>query len=265
MQQIRCTNCGSPNAFGQQFCGVCGARMAVGCPNCGAGIDPGSKFCGNCGARLSAGADQPGMQQPPTGYGQQPMQPPPGYGQQPVQQPPTGYGQQPMQQSGGYGQPPGGMAQQGMWGAPRRTQSSSSTYLVILLVVLLVFLGVFGYFAFFSDSPPWAGISSSSSSSSSTTFEITKGPFVIGSTDNTTGEAEMTVTWDTTVLTVGRVEYSTDTSYGSKSDWESNYVKSHSIKLSGLDADTSYNYRIVMKDEKDKESTVKGIPFKTPK
>ena len=73
----------------------------------------------------------------------------------------------------------------------------------------------------------------------------------------------MTVTWDTAELTIGRVEYSTDDSYSSKSDWESNYVKSHSIKLT-LDGGTSYNYRIVLKDKKDKEGTVKGIPFKTP-
>ena len=74
----------------------------------------------------------------------------------------------------------------------------------------------------------------------------------------------MTVTFDTEVLTIGRVEYSTDESYSSKTDWESNYVKSHSIKLSGLDPGTSYNYRIILKDEKDKEGTVNGVPFKTP-
>jgi hypothetical protein len=240
MQQVRCPNCGSPNTFGQQFCGTCGSKMIAGCPNCGAGIDPGARFCGNCGARLSAGSQEPGMPQPG------------------MQQP--GMPQQGMQQPGGYGQPPGGMAQHEMWGNQPGSQSSSTTYLVVLLVVLIAFLGAFGYFAFFSESPPWAGLSSSTPS---TPFEITRGPFVLGTTDNTTGKAEMTITWDTAELTIGRVEYSTDTSYGSQTEWESNHVKSHSISLS-LDADTSYNYRIVMKDKKDNESTVRGTRFKTP-
>ncbi len=265
MQQIiRCPNCGSPNSFGQSFCGACGARLVTGCPNCGSSIDPGARFCGSCGAQLSGGVQQPG------GWGQTPgdMQQPGGWGQPPggVQQP-GGWGQPPggMQQPGGWGQPPGGMQQAGMWGAPARrrtTSSQSGTFLLVILIVLLAGLGVFGYYAFFSDSPPWGG------GTAVTPTDILKfkgGPFVSGTSDNTTGKASMAITWETDELTKGRVEYGMDTDYGKMSDWESNFVKSHSVDLSNLDADTSYHYRIISKDKDDKQSASNDRSFKTPK
>ena len=50
MQQMtRCPNCGSPNAMGQKFCGICGAALTACCPNCGAGIP----IVGKCSLPLS--------------------------------------------------------------------------------------------------------------------------------------------------------------------------------------------------------------------
>jgi hypothetical protein len=131
-------------------------------------------------------------------------------------------------------------------------------FLVIILVVLLIGLGGFGYWAFYG-SPPWQGSSSSSS------FSITSGPlFVPAATDETSDTVDMTITWETDELTIGRVEYGSSTSYGSFSNWESNYVKSHSIILTGLDKDTSYHCRVVAKDKKGNEVTSNDVGFKTP-
>ncbi|MEJ2739707.1 MAG: zinc-ribbon domain-containing protein [Dehalococcoidia bacterium] len=273
MQQIiRCPNCGTPNTPGQRFCGACGANLPAGCPNCGAENDPGAKFCGNCGAQLLGDA-QPGgwEQQPPDmqqggwgipagmqqqgGWSQQPPPPPP----PPPQQQPVGWGSPPPppppQQPGGWGQP-----QQNAWAgtAPRSSSSSHGTFLVIILVVLLIGLGGFGYWAFYG-SPPWQGSSSSSS------LSITSGPlFVPAVSDETSDTIDMTITWETNELTIGSVEYGSSTSYGSVSSWESNYVKSHSIVLTGLDKDTSYHCRVVAKDKQGNEVTSNDVGFKTP-
>jgi hypothetical protein len=241
MQQvIRCPNCGSPNYSDQKFCGACGASLITGCPNCGSSIDPGAKFCGNCGAQLSGGAPPPPQQ--------------PGWGQQPGGMPP------PPQQSG-WGQQPGGMPQQQQmgWGQPpmRRTSSSStSTFLIVVLVVLIASLGTFGYFAFFSDSPPWSGIGGGGGA-----IEVTSGPFITV-TDNTS--SEIAVEWETDVLCKGQVEYGETTEYGSTSDKESSFVKSHSVSLPDMDPGTSYNYRLLLEDKKGNKTTSTNNTFTSP-
>ena len=243
MQQMsRCSNCGSPNASGQKFCGTCGAPLAVGCPNCGAGIDPGARFCGNCGAQLGGGVPQPGG--PPPGG----MQQPGGWGQ------PSPGG---MQQPGGWGPPPGGMQQPGGWGqaAPRGATSSSGTPLVILLVVLLLALGGFGYWAFFG-SPPWS--STGSNGANGTVTDVTP-PGITNiahsvTSDNTTGTGTAVISWSTDELAKGRVEYGETTAYGSFSEWEQNRVVTHFITLTGLNSGTTYHYRVISKDESENTS-----------
>ncbi len=44
-----CSNCGTENKAGRQFCVECGSSLAAGCSNCGSPIEPGEKFCGTCG------------------------------------------------------------------------------------------------------------------------------------------------------------------------------------------------------------------------
>jgi hypothetical protein len=270
-QSIMCPKCGSPNALGQRFCWNCGTTLGTGCPNCGASLDPGARFCGNCGAQL------PAMQQP-GGWGQPPPPPQPGgWGQPPPPQQPGGWGQPPPppqpggwgpppQQPGGWGQPPpGGMPQAGAWGQPVQRRKSGAGGLVILLIVLLIGLGTLGYFAFFSSNPPWAKSPSGSSSGTTITSAITEGPFPFHiSSDNTTSTAKMEVRWKTDVLYKGQVEYGTDTSYGSTSEFESDFVKDHVVPLSGLQAATSYNYRIILKNQSDQEWTSGNFTFKTP-
>ncbi len=286
MQQIsRCPNCGSDNAYGQKFCGTCGTPLASGCPNCGAEIDAGSRFCGNCGAQLPADI-QPAasdMQQP--GWGPPPPQPAgwgqpqgglqqQGWTQQPPPPPQQGWGQQPApppQQPPVWNQPPAGTQQQG-WGQqpPRWEQQSGpwrqseprgnmGTILIVVLILLLAGLGTFGYFAFFSDSPPWAGLSSSSS-----TISINSGPFITVVSDNTTTDVTMKVTWESNKLAVGRIEYGTDDSYGEITEWETDYKKSHEVTLADLPRNSSYHYRIIMKGQKGAEVTSGDKSFKTP-
>lgn len=49
-----CPACGAPAAPEMNFCGACGARLAITCPNCEAQNPRFYKFCGNCGSPLEA-------------------------------------------------------------------------------------------------------------------------------------------------------------------------------------------------------------------
>lgn len=245
-QTIRCRSCGSPNSPGQKFCGVCGIQLGSACPNCGAGLDPNDRFCGNCGAQMPASAaQQRGYQQsrpPQNPYGQQPAGSPQQWGGAQ----PGGWGSPPPPpQQGAWGAPQGAMGYQGTWqqSAPRK---SSAMPLVVLLLVLIIALGGFAYWAFLG-SPPWAGQSSSSST-------ITTGPFISAAAGTAAGTRDITITWETGSNTVGKIDYGSDTTYGSSSQWEASYAKSHSVKLSGLTADTRYHYRVTNKDQSGNET-----------
>ena len=65
-QVLICPGCGSQIVEGQQFCGVCGTKLASAaqqqsttCSKCGSPISAGQQFCGVCGTKLSAGVQQP--------------------------------------------------------------------------------------------------------------------------------------------------------------------------------------------------------------
>jgi phosphodiesterase/alkaline phosphatase D-like protein len=126
----------------------------------------------------------------------------------------------------------------------------------VVLVVLIASLGTFGYFAFFSDSPPWSGISGGGG-----TIEITSGPFVTV-TDNTS--SEVAIEWETDTLCKGQIEFGETTEYGSESTEESSLVKSHSISLPDLDPSTSYNYRLLMTDKKGNTTKSANKTFTSP-
>ncbi len=256
-QAVTCPKCGSPNALGQRFCWNCGTTLASSCPNCSAPMDPGSRFCGNCGAQLPPQqAGGWGQQGPQTGWGQQ--QPPPyqqadAWGQPPPQQQ-AGWGQQqpppPYQQAG---------AQPGAWGQEMPKKGVGG--LVLLLVVLLIFLGGFGYFAFISKDKPWG----SSSSTTTTTSAITTGPFVfVKNIDNTASKASMEIQFETNDVYKGQIEYGIDTKYGSTSQVEADYVKTHTAALADLKLSTSYHYRIVLKNKSNVEWKSDDMTFKTP-
>jgi len=51
---MKCSGCHHDNPAGQNFCGKCGARLALVCPTCGE-LQPGHhRYCGDCGASLTA-------------------------------------------------------------------------------------------------------------------------------------------------------------------------------------------------------------------
>ena len=50
---MNCSRCQSENPAEHNFCGRCGARLAILCHACQTPNAPAQKFCGECGARLS--------------------------------------------------------------------------------------------------------------------------------------------------------------------------------------------------------------------
>ena len=57
-----------------------------------------------------------------------------------------------------------------------------------------------------------------------------------------------TITWTTDEVSDSQVEYGKSTSYGSVTSIGSPLVTAHNVSLSGLDAQTTYNYRVKSKD-----------------
>ena len=57
-----------------------------------------------------------------------------------------------------------------------------------------------------------------------------------------------TITWTTDEVSDSQVEYGKSTSYGNVTSIGSPLVTAHNVSLSGLDAQTTYNYRVRSKD-----------------
>ncbi|HEX7793571.1 MAG TPA: LamG-like jellyroll fold domain-containing protein, partial [Vicinamibacterales bacterium] len=77
-------------------------------------------------------------------------------------------------------------------------------------------------------------------------------------------QATATVSWTTDVLADSQVEYGTTTSYGSLTALDSTFVASHSQSLSGLNASTTYHYRIRSRDQSGLLGTSGDFAFSTP-
>ena len=60
-----CVQCGAANPAGQQFCGMCGADLALTCPRCAAPAPAGARFCGACGSALDQLFAAPAAPTPP--------------------------------------------------------------------------------------------------------------------------------------------------------------------------------------------------------
>ena len=80
-------------------------------------------------------------------------------------------------------------------------------------------------------------------------------------TNITTNSAQ--VAWTTNEAATSRVEYGTTTSYGSSSPLDSTLVTSHAVTLSGLLANTTYNYRVRSIDAAGNERIGPNATFKT--
>ena len=94
--------------------------------------------------------------------------------------------------------------------------------------------------------------------------EADKAPPVISSVlvANIT-ETSATITWTTDEPATSQVEYGLTTSYGMTTTLEEELVTSHSVSLSGLDADTIYWFRVKSKDGHDNEAASEDDVFTT--
>lgn len=88
-------------------------------------------------------------------------------------------------------------------------------------------------------------------------------PPVISAVQTTNiGANSATITWSTDELATSQVDYGTTTSYGS-TELSSNYTTSHSIILSGLTANTTYNYQVSSTDGASNTSSSSNYTFTT--
>lgn len=265
----RCSNCGSPVTQGQRFCGNCGAQLTVACPYCRITLSPPTKFCPNCGTPLGTGMEQgagwgaqAGVTPPPPGWAQQYGQPAQqGWGQQPYGQPAqANWGQQPYQQPAqqGWGQQPAWAPAQ-----PVQQTSSGRPFLVLLLIILLLGIGGLVYLgiAQFGWDEALKGLLTS----------------VTGGTGGTGGKLEIsnvqvvnigvvsaTIMWDTNKPASTQVDYWI-TSTDIKSTEETNIpgqgssgVVSHEVKLTGLEPNTKYYFKVKSRDADGNTATQEG-------
>lgn len=142
-------------------------------------------------------------------------------------------------------------------------KAGGATNLIILLVVLLIGLGVFTYFAFFSDNPPWSKLTGTTGGT--TANVITEGPLIfVKSIDDAAGKTSMEITWKTNGSYRGQIEYGTSESYGSTTTLEATSSTSHVASLPNLNLATSFNYRIILKNQENVEWKSSNFTFKTP-
>jgi glucose/arabinose dehydrogenase/PKD repeat protein len=72
-----------------------------------------------------------------------------------------------------------------------------------------------------------------------------------------------TVTWTTNEPATSQVDFGTTTTYGSTTTLDPALVVSHSVRLSGLSANTTYNYRVRSRDAAGNERVSANSTFKT--
>lgn len=253
----RCSNCGSPVTQGQRFCGNCGAQLTVACPYCRITLSPPTKFCPNCGTPLGTGMEQG------TGWGTQPSAtpPPPGWGQQYGQPAQSGWGQQP------YGQPAQpGWGQRPAWAPaqPAQPTSSSRPFLVLLLIILLFGLGGLAYFGIvqFGWGETLKGLLTSVTGG---TGVGGGGKLEISNVEvRNIGVVSADIMWNTNKLASTQVEYwitSTDIKSTPETDipgQNSSGVVSHVVKLTGLEPNTKYYFRVKSTDADGNTATKEG-------
>ena len=91
----------------------------------------------------------------------------------------------------------------------------------------------------------------------------TTAPTISGRTaTNITGSSAQ-ITWTTNEATTSRVEYGLTTSYGSLTTLDATLVTAHSVALTGLVPNTTYNYRVRSIDAAGNEAISANSTFKT--
>jgi phosphodiesterase/alkaline phosphatase D-like protein len=90
-----------------------------------------------------------------------------------------------------------------------------------------------------------------------------RGPVISNIRSIDVSEKAATIVWDTDEGSDSRVEYGLSQSYGNASYLISDLVTSHSVKLSGLSASTTYHYRVKSRDAAGNLTVSGDFTFKT--
>ena len=91
----------------------------------------------------------------------------------------------------------------------------------------------------------------------------TTAPTISGRTaTNITGNSAQ-ITWTTNEAATSQVEYGLTTSYGSSTPLDATLVTAHSVALTGLAPNTTYNYRVRSIDAAGNETVSANSTFKT--
>jgi len=95
-----------------------------------------------------------------------------------------------------------------------------------------------------------------------TTSDVTP-PFISNVASGSITNNSANITWDTDEAAMSQVEYGLTTDYGSLTTLDSDLETSHSVILSGLDAGTTYHYRVRSKDASENEAISSDYMFTT--
>jgi hypothetical protein len=78
-------------------------------------------------------------------------------------------------------------------------------------------------------------------------------------------QSSVTINWTTNEASSSQVEYGTTTTYGSMTTLDTNLVTNHTVALSGLNATTTYHFRVKSKDASGNEAISSDYTFTTLK
>jgi peroxiredoxin len=144
-----------------------------------------------------------------------------------------------------YQAPPPTRIERGTPVAGKRGPARTFTTLFILIVCVLVGSGIYFFFhQTGTQSPPENTIDTTILS--------------LQSVSKSTTETGATITWKTDEPSTSQVNYGKTETYGSTTPLDTNLSTSHSVTLTGLDPNTTYNFKVISADAAGNEITSKG-------
>jgi peroxiredoxin len=121
------------------------------------------------------------------------------------------------------------------------------TALFIIIVLALIGGGIYYFINQAETPPPSNGITDITDI---TTFSIQSGP-----SSSSITKTGATIKWETNEPATSQVKYGTSKTYSSETPEDTDLSTSHSIKLTGLDAGTTYYFKVISKDAAGNEIT----------
>jgi peroxiredoxin len=136
--------------------------------------------------------------------------------------------------------------ERGISDSGKRRLVRTFTTLFILIVCVLVGSGIY-YFVTQNRTP----------SQPNSTADVTP-PSIQSVPISSTTETGATITWKTDKPATSQVQYGKTEQYGSTTTENTNLSTSHTVKLTGLDPNTTYNFKVISTDTAGNEATSKG-------